>query len=72
MDVVADLPAGTRAAEPVQQRERAFDDPAVDAEAGAVFDAAPGDVRGDLESADLVSVGFIVVAEIRVQVLRAP
>jgi len=56
----------------VQQRERAFDDPAVDAEAGAVFDAAPGDVRGDLESADLVSVGFIVVAEIRVQVLRAP
>jgi len=37
-----------------------------------VFDAAPGDVRGDLESADLVWVGFMVVAAIRVQVLRAP
>jgi hypothetical protein len=56
----------------VQQRERAFHDPAVDAKAGAVLDAAPGDVRGDLEPADLVWVGFMVVAAIRVQVLRAP
>jgi hypothetical protein len=72
MDVVADLPSDALAAEPVQQRERAFHDPAVDAQAGAVLDAAPGDVRGDLEPADLVSVGFMVVAAIRVPALRAP
>ena len=45
VDVVADLPADAQAAEPVQQRERAFHDPPVDTEATAVLGAAPGDVR---------------------------
>ena len=40
VDVVADLPADAQAAEPVQQSDRSFRDPAVDAEAGAVFGAA--------------------------------
>jgi hypothetical protein len=56
MNVVADLPADAQAAKPVQQCERAFHNPAVDAQAGAVFASASGDVRGDLEPADLVSV----------------
>jgi hypothetical protein len=49
MNVVADLPADAQAAEPVQQRDRSFHDPAVHAQAGVVPGAAPGEVRGDLE-----------------------
>jgi hypothetical protein len=37
VDVVADLPADAQTAEPVQQRERGFGDPAEDAESGAVL-----------------------------------
>ncbi|WP_158711627.1 hypothetical protein [Streptomyces xylophagus] len=36
-------------AEPVQQRDRALDDPAVYAQAGAVFGDAAGDARGGLD-----------------------
>jgi len=36
MDVVADLPADAQSAEPMQQRERPLDDPAVPAQPGAV------------------------------------
>src|SRR4029077_9036997 len=61
-----------RRRKPVQQCERAFHDPAVDAQAGAVFASASGDVRGDLEPADLIWVDVMVVAAIRVQMLRAP
>lgn len=70
VDVAADLPADTQAAEPVQQRHRSFHDPAVHAQAGAVPGAAPGDVRGDLEPADLVPVD-LVLAAVGVQVLGA-
>ena len=45
VNVVADLPADAQAAKPVQQCDRALDGPAVDAQAGAVFGAAPGDMR---------------------------
>jgi hypothetical protein len=55
----------------VQQRDRAFHYPAVHAQAGAVFGAAPCDARSDLEPADLVAVGLVVVAAVRVQVPRA-
>jgi hypothetical protein len=37
VDVVAYLPAGPQAAEPVQMGERAFRDPALGAESGAVL-----------------------------------
>ena len=47
VDVVADLPADAQPAEPVQQGDGLFDDPAVDAQAGAVLGAAAGDDRGD-------------------------
>ena len=50
VDVVADLPADAQAAKPVQQSDRSLRDPAVDAEAGAVFGAAPGDARNDLHA----------------------
>lgn len=63
VEVVADLPADAQAAEPVQQRDRSFHDPAVHAQAGAVPGAvpgaAPGEVRGDLEPADLVPVDLM-------------
>ncbi|MDQ0605181.1 hypothetical protein QF037_009526 [Streptomyces canus] len=71
VDVVADLPADAQAAEPVQQRDRSFHDPAVHAQAGAVPGAAPGEVRGDLEPADLVPVDLVVIAAVGVQVLGA-
>lgn len=64
VDVVADLLADAQAAEPVQQRDRSFHDPAVYAQAGAVPGAAPGEVQGDLEPADLVPVGVVVIAAV--------
>jgi hypothetical protein len=39
VDVVADLPADAQPAEPVQQGDGLFDDPAADAGSGAVFGA---------------------------------
>ena len=49
-------------AEPVQQCDRAFDDPSVHAKAGAVFGAAPGDVRRDLQGAHLEGFSNAAVA----------
>ncbi|MFI7226162.1 hypothetical protein ACIBO5_23335 [Nonomuraea angiospora] len=71
VDVVADLPADTQAAEPVQQRDRSSPDPAVHAQAGAMPGATPGAVRGDLEPADLVPVDLVVMAAVGVQALGA-
>lgn len=42
--------------------------PAVHAQAGAVPGAAPGEVRGDLEPADLVPVDLVVIAAVGVQI----
>jgi hypothetical protein len=47
MDRGIALVANPQAAEVVQVREAAFDDPALCAKAGAVLDAAPGDERLD-------------------------
>ena len=55
----------------MQQRDRSFHDPAVHAQAGAVPGATPGEVRGDLEPADLVPVDLVVIAAVGVQVLGA-
>lgn len=52
----------------MQQRDRSFHDPAVHAQAGAVPGAAPGEVRGDLEPADLVPVDLVVIAAVGVQI----
>ena len=67
MDVVADLPADAQAAEPAQQSDRSFRDPAVDAEAGAACGAAPGDVRNDLHGAEPVAIGLVVVAAVGIE-----
>ena len=59
-----DLPADAQASEPVQQRDRSFDDPAIHTQSGPVLGAAAGDVRGDLQGAYLVTVGLVVVAAV--------
>ncbi|WP_435808578.1 hypothetical protein [Streptomyces afghaniensis] len=68
VDFVADLPADAQAAEPVQQRDRCFHDPAVLPQAGAVPGAARSEVRGDLEPTDLVPVDLVVIAAVGVQI----
>lgn len=63
----------------VMKCDGALHDPAVYAEPGAVFGAAPGDargdvrgdVRGDFEPSDLVAVALVVVAVVGVEALRA-
>ena len=67
MDVVADLPAHPESAEPVQQRDSLLHHPAVDAEAGAMFDSALREVGCDAFVANLFSVGVVVVGPIGVQ-----
>lgn len=71
MDVVADLPADARAAEPVQQRQRLLDHPPVHAQAGTVLDAAAGDERPDALGTDLPAVGVVVVAPVGVDPVRS-
>ncbi|GAA3799660.1 hypothetical protein GCM10022403_037180 [Streptomyces coacervatus] len=66
VDAVADLPADAQAPEPVQRCDGALCDPAVDSEAGAVFGAASGDDRSDLEPAHLVAVDVVVIATVGV------
>lgn len=72
VEVVADLPADPQAAEPVQEREGGFDDPAVDAQAGAVLGPAAGDDRADAQAAQVAAVGVVVVAAVGVQRIGAP
>ncbi|MFC5198143.1 hypothetical protein ACFPRD_07635 [Streptomyces kaempferi] len=52
VDVVADLPADARAAEPVQASDGALDNAALGAEFGTVFRAASPDHRSHAESTD--------------------
>lgn len=70
MDVVADFPADAQAAEPVQQGEGTFDDPAVNTEAGAVVFTAAGDGRGDSHVADKAAVFVVVVGPVGVDPAR--
>ncbi|OLE26087.1 MAG: hypothetical protein AUG49_09075 [Catenulispora sp. 13_1_20CM_3_70_7] len=72
MDVVAVFPADAQTAEPVQQCERGLGDPAVHAQAGTVFGAASGDVRGDAQLADLATVLVVVVAAVGVYDVGTP
>ena len=54
-------------AEPVRQGETLLDDPAVHAQAGAMFLAAPGDDWGDLGGPDLRAVLVMVIAAVCVE-----
>lgn len=64
MDVVADFPADPQAAEPVQVGEGTLDNPALSAEPGAVFGAAPRDQWLHAECADQAAVLVEVVAAV--------
>ncbi len=72
MDVIADLPADAQPAEPVQQGQGLLDDPAVCAQPGAVFGAAPGDDRGDAFLPDLGAVFVVVIAAVGIDRCRSP
>ena len=67
MDVVAAVGADEESAAVVQPCEGAFDDPAVSAEAGAVFDLAASDDRLDSAFPDEPRVLVVVVAAVGVQ-----
>ncbi len=64
MDVVAAVVADEESFELVEPGEGALDDPAVAAEAGAVFGLAPGDLGPDPELAELAAVLVVVVAAV--------
>ena len=64
MDVVAAVVADEEPFELVEPGEGALDDPAVAAEAGAVFGLAAGDLRGDPALAELAAVLVVVVAAV--------
>jgi hypothetical protein len=56
VDVIADLPAGAQAPEPVEQRDGLFDDVALLAEAGSVGGGAAADDFGECDSS---AAGFV-------------
>ena len=64
MDVVAAVVADEESFELVEPGEGAFDDPAVAAQAGAVFGLAAGDLRCDPALAELAAVLVVVVAAV--------
>jgi len=64
VDVVAAVGADEESAAVVQPGEGAFDDPAVSAEAGAVFDLAASDDRLDSAFPDEPPVLVVVVAAV--------
>jgi hypothetical protein len=64
VDVGADFPADAQTSEGVQQGEGLLNDVALFAQAGAVFGAAAGDQRTDLQLADEAAVLVVVVASI--------
>jgi hypothetical protein len=61
VDVVADFPADAQAAEPVQERDRPLDHPPVNAQASAVWGAAPGDDGLDTGAPDQAAVLVVVI-----------
>ncbi len=71
VDVVASFPADAETAEAVQPGDGPLDDPAVDAEAGAVWDAAAGDHRFDALRPDETAVFVVVVAAVGQQRVRS-
>src|SRR5260370_12981008 len=58
--------------EPVQQRDRLLDHPAVHAQARTVLGGAPGDDRGNALLPGLAAVLVVVIATVGVDLLRAP
>lgn len=64
MDVVADLPADSQAAEPVQVSEGAFHEPALGSKPGAVLCAAVGNQRLHSEVPDQTAALVVVVAPV--------
>ena len=64
MDVVAAVVADEESFELVEPGEGAFDDPAVAAEAGAVFGLAAGNFRPDPTLSELAAVLVVVVAAV--------
>ena len=64
MDLGVPLVADSQAAEVVQVREAALDDPALAAEAGAVFDPAAGDDGLDAPGPEQAAVLVVVIAAI--------
>lgn len=64
MDVGADFPADTQSAEPAQNCEGRFDDPAVLAQAASVLRAAPGHERADAQLTDLAALDVVLVTAV--------
>lgn len=70
MDVVADLPTDAQSPETMQQGKRLLDDPAVLAQPGAVFGAAPGDDRRDTHRPNLLAILVVVVGTVGIHRVR--
>lgn len=70
MDVVADLPTDAQSPEPMQQGKRLLDDPAVLAQPGAVFGAAPGDDQRDTHRPNLPAILVVVVGTVGIHRVR--
>ena len=70
MEVGSPFVAGAESLEGVQPGEAAFDDPAGLSQAGAVGDAAAGDVRGNPSRAQEAAVLVVVVAAVGVDLPR--
>lgn len=64
MDVVVNLPADPKAAKSAKVSERAFHEPALRAQTGAVLGAAAGDQRFHAEVPDETAVVVVVVAAV--------
>ena len=70
VDVVASFPADAETPEAVEPGDRALYNPAMNTEAGAVRDAAPGDHRFDALSPDQAAVLVVVIATVPEQDVR--